>query len=251
MKGKRSDLLLPLLFWLLVWEGASRAVGAMSEMGSTLLLPGPVTVLRTLWRLAGDGAFWQTAFLSLGRMFCGIAVGAVLGTVLAVLTAFSRWADRLLSPAIKVIRAVPVASFILLVLLWVQRGWVPVVIAALMVLPVVWAAVRQGIDGVDRQLLELAKVYRFDRRKTLRLVWLPGVQDAFTTGLATAMGLAWKAGVAAEVLCQPRQAIGTQIFRAKQLLETSRLFAWTLVVIALSLVMEALVKHWLRGRGKG
>ena len=250
MKRKVFRILFPLLFWLLVWGLISWRVDVTAEMGNTLLLPYPGMVWGALVALAGEKDFWLTAMLSLARMFGGIAMGAVAGVFLAVLTAASGMADLLLSPAVKVVRAVPVASFILLVLLWTDRGWVPVVISAFMVVPVVWASVRQGIDGVDRQLLELAHVYRFDRWKILRLVWLPAVKAAFTTGLATAMGLAWKAGVAAEVLCQPKLAIGTQIFRSKQLLETAQLFAWTIVVILLSLVMEKLVKLLLRKGGK-
>lgn len=246
MKGKGFRILLPLAFWLLIWSLLARWVDVTAEMGNALLLPGPGMVLGTLLDLAGEPTFWGTALLSLGRMFGGIAAGALAGVLLAVVTAASRVLDLICSPAVKVVRAVPVASFILLILLWTERDLVPVIISALMVLPVIWAAVRQGIDSVDRQLLELAAVYRFDRWKTLRLVWLPAVRSAFTTGLATAMGLAWKAGVAAEVLCQPKMAIGTQIFRAKQLLETARLFAWTIVVILLSLAMETLIRLLLR-----
>lgn len=246
MKRKISPLLFPLLFWLLIWAAAAEVVDRTAVMGGTLLLPGPLQVLSALLEEAGKGDFWKTAFFSLARMFAGIAAGTLTGVALAVGTAASGWLDALISPAIRVIRAVPVASFILLVLLWLDRGWVPVAIAALMVLPVIWGAVRQGIDGADRQLLELAVCYRFDRWKTFRLVWLPAVRPAFSTGLATAMGLAWKSGVAAEVLCQPKSAIGTQIYRSKLNLETPKLFAWTLVVILLSLAMERLIKVLIR-----
>lgn len=249
MKRKLVSVLFPLIFWLLIWQIAAMLVDANAAMGGELLLPSPLRVLAVLAGLVGKGAFWRSAFLSLGRMFSGILVGALVGVVLAVLTAASRWCDLLLTPAVKVVRAVPVASFILLVLLWVRRGWVPVVISALMVVPVVWGAVRQGIDTADRQLLELCRCYRFDRAKTLRLFWLPSVAPAFASGLATAMGLAWKAGVAAEVLCQPKNAIGTQIYRTKLELATPELFAWTLVVILLSLAMEGLVKRLLRKGG--
>ena len=250
MKRKLVSVLFPLLFWLLVWQALAMLVDVGAAMGGELLLPSPLRVLAVLAELAGEEAFWRSAFLSLGRMFTGILAGALIGAVLAVLTAGSRWFDLLLSPAVKVVRAVPVASFILLVLLWVRRGWVPVVISALMVVPVVWGAVRQGIDAADRQLLELCRCYRFDRFKTLRLFWLPSVAPAFASGLATAMGLAWKAGVAAEVLCQPQNAIGTQIYRTKLELATPELFAWTLVVILLSLAMEGLVKQLLRKGGR-
>lgn len=250
MKRKGFSIMFPLVFWLLVWQLAAMAVDATAEMGGELLLPSPVRVVTVLMESAGEWPFWRTALLSLARMFSGILVGALTGLVLAVLTAASRWCDLIFAPAVKVVRAVPVASFILLVLLWLRRDWVPVAISALMVIPVIWGSVRQGIDSADRQLLELCRAYRFDFAKTLRLFWMPAVAPAFASGLATAMGLAWKSGVAAEVLCQPKQAIGTQIYRTKLELATPELFAWTLVVILLSMAMEWLVSYLLRkGRG--
>ena len=119
------------------------------------------------------------------------------------LTCASRWADVLLSPAVRVIRAVPVVSFILFVLLWTRRGLVPVVVSALMVLPVVWGNVGRGIRETDPKLLEQAGALRFSRLKTVRLVYLPSVRPYFLSAVVTSLGLAWKSGVAAEVLCRP------------------------------------------------
>lgn len=248
-RGKRWwNSCFPLLFWLLVWAAAAALVERGAEMGGELLLPGPLPVGRALSQLLFEGWFWRTALRSLGRMAAGIVLGTLAGVLLAVVTAAWPWCDALFSPAIRVIRAVPVTSFILLVLLWTSRDQVPVLISALMVLPVIWAAMRQGIAGVDTQLLELARCYRLDRWRQWKLVWFPAIRPAFSTGLATATGLAWKAGVAAEVLCQPKQAIGSEIYRAKYTLDTPGLFAWTLVVILLSLLMERGVK-WSLERG--
>ena len=141
-------------------------------------------------------------------------------------------------PAVRVIRATPVASFILLVILWFPTGQVPVVVSALMVLPVVWGNVKRGVAQTNPLLLEAARVYRFGRWKTVRLVYIPSVLPYFASGCHTALGLAWKAGVAAEVLCVPRLAIGTQVYFSKIYLETPALFAWTLVVLALSFLLE-------------
>lgn len=251
MKRKVLSSLFPLVFWLFLWEAAARLVWHTAELGGELLLPSPGQVLAALWELCRAPLFWQTALLSLGRILLGVLLGSLAGTLLAWLTAFHpRWRN-LLSPVIKTVRAAPVASFILLLLLWVQRDAVPTVIAALMVLPVVWSGVEQGIAGADPQLLELARCYRFSRGKTLLLCRLPALLPPFSASLATAMGLAWKAGVAAEVLCQPKFAIGTQIYRTKTLFSTPQLFAWTLVVILLSLLMERGMGRLLKGRWKG
>lgn len=235
-----KKIIIPLAFWLLVWQGAS--VWA----GSDLLLPGPWTVVCTLAGLVLEGEFWQAAGLTLLRIFAGLLAGTALGVLIAALTCASAWCDRILSPAVKVIRATPVASFILLVLLWVATGRVPGVISALMVLPVVWGNVSKGIRGADPALLELARAYRFGRIKTVRLVYVPSAVPYFTAGVETALGLAWKAGVAAEVLCRPRLAVGTQVYFSKLNLETPKLFAWTLVVILLSFLVESVLVKLLR-----
>ena len=128
---------------------------------------------------------------------------------------------------------------------------VPAIVSGLMVLPVLWGNVCKGISQTDGQLLEAARAYRFGRWKTLRLVYVPSVLPYFASGCATGLGLAWKAGVAAEVLCQPRLAIGTQVYRAKITLETPDLFAWTAVVIALSFLLEYALGLLFRRLGKG
>ena len=234
---KRS---LPAVFWLLAWALAARWVGL------DLLLPGPLAVGSRLAALAGTGGFWLSVGATLGRVFLGLAWGALAGAALAFATHFSPWADRLLSPAVRVVRATPVVSFILLVYLWVARSAIPWVIAGLMVLPVVWSALGAGLDSLDKQLLEFARAYRFTRFKTLRLVCLPALRPQFSAGLLTAFGLAWKSGVAAEVLCPPAYAIGSRIQQAKLGLETVDLFAWTLAIVALSLALEKLLRQGLK-----
>lgn len=226
----------PSVFWLSVWALASWAVG------QELLLPGPLTVGGRLLALAGSADFWLSVGATLCRVFMGLLWGTLAGAVLAFSTHFFSWADRLISPAVRVVRATPVVSFILLVYLWVARSAIPWVIAGLMVLPVVWGALSAGLDGMDGKWLELARVYRFSRLKTLRLIYLPALRPHFSAGLLTAFGLAWKSGVAAEVLCPPVQAIGSRIQQAKLGLETPDLFAWTLTIVALSLALEGLFR---------
>lgn len=256
VSGNRSYnliyLLLPPAFWLGAWQVVAWLVELhVNGRGNELLLPYPATVLAALLRLAGTSLFWKTVLASLLRILAGTAVGIFFGAVLAVLTCLFPWCDRLLSGPIRVIRATPVASFILLVLLWTDRSFVASVISALMVLPVVWANLARGIRETDTQLLELARAYRFSAPKTVKLIYLPSLRPYFLSAITTAMGLAWKSGVAAEVLCTPRNAIGTQIYSTKLYLEVPDLFAWSAVVVLLSLLLEKLLRlvlyRWNRG----
>lgn len=252
---KRHKLLravIPLAFWLGVWQLAAFLVDLRTNGHGALLLPYPMLVVERLRLLAVQPAFWQAAAVTLGRIFGGFAVGAAVGAVVAAATSALRAADWVLTPAVKVIRAIPVASFIVLVLLWApSSGWVPAIVSGLMVLPVLWGNVSKGVAQTDPLLLEAARAYRFGRGKTLRLVYLPSVLPYFASGCATGLGLAWKAGVAAEVLCQPKLAIGTQLYRAKITLETPALFAWTAVVIVLSFLLEYVLGFLFRRLGGG
>ena len=250
--NKILRVVIPLAFWLGVWQLGALFMDWRTAGHGALLLPGPLEVAARLWALMGERAFWQAAGMSLGRIFAGFLLGAALGTLAAAATAAWAPAEWVLSPAVKVVRAVPVASFIVLVLLWAPAaGWVPAIVAALMVLPVLWGNVTRGVAETDPALLELARVYRFGRGKTLGLIYIPSVLPYFASGCATALGLAWKAGVAAEVLCLPRLAIGTRLYRAKITLETPDLFAWTVTVVVLSFLLEralgALLRRWGRG----
>ena len=245
------DVLLPPAFWLGAWQLGAFCVERWVEgRGNELLLPYPATVCSALLALGVTATFWQTVFASLIRILLGMVAGTVLGGLLAALTCACTWCDRLLSPAIRVIRATPVASFILLVLLWIGRDFVPAVISTLMVLPVVWGNLSRGIQETDPQLLELAQAYHFSPVKKIRLVYLPSLRPYFLAAVTTSMGLAWKSGIAAEVLCLPRWAVGTQIYNTKLYLETPELFAWTAVVVSLSLLLERLL-HLVLARLEG
>ena len=224
---KIGSVLLTLLFWLGVWLWLARAVG------QELLVPEPGAVFRRLLELAGTAEFWQITFTSIGRV--------LLGIVAAVLTTSSRLLDTLLSPLMTVVKSTPVASFVILALIWIERDILPVFIAALMVLPVVWANVSAGIRETDKQLLELARVYKMPRARVLRRIYVPSVLPHFRAACRTALGFGWKAGIAAEVLTVPRSSIGRMIGESKLYLQTTDLFAWTLAVILLSVLIEKIL----------
>lgn len=237
--GRALRLLAALLFWLVIWFWVAISVDKEA------LLPRPSTAITTLCHAVQNSAFWYSVLLSILRVLLGFLSGAIAGAVLATAISFSQICDTLLSPMIRVIRTVPVASFIILAQLWLHSTILPAFIAALMVLPVVWGNVSEGIIKTDPQLLEMGRCYGFNFWKQLRLIYLPSLRPWFGSACVTGLGLSWKSGIAAEVLCQPKQAIGTQLYYSKIYFEIDQLFAWTIVVIILSVALEWLLKRLL------
>lgn len=230
-----------LVFWVLMWQLAAWA------MGNPLLLPGPVQVAKCLASMLLESSFWQITLTSIGRILLGVSCGVALGVVLAVMSAASPLLHGLLAPAMTAMQATPVASFTILVLIWLDRDYVPVLICAMMAMPVIWNSVTGGIRVTDRQLLEIARVFRLSPMTKLRRIWIPSVLPFFRSACVSALGLGWKAGIAAEVLTVPKASIGRMISESKLYLLTEELFAWTVAVVVLSLLLKKLMLRLLRG----
>lgn len=230
------------LFWVAVWQMLAFWVA------NPLLLPTPLQVLHRLGQLMTQPDFWQITGISLGRVLLGSVLAVTLGVGLAVLTVRVSVVDALVSPVMTAMQATPVASFAILVLIWLERDLVPVLICGMMVLPVVWNNVAAGIRQTDPLLLEVAKMYRLSKGQTLRRIYLPSVRPYFRSACRSALGLGWKAGIAAEVLTVPKHSIGRMIADSKLYLMTEDLFAWTLLVVVLSLLLEKTMLRLLAGR---
>ena len=233
--GRVARPLLVLAFWLGVWQLVAATVG------HDFLLASPVSTGRRLTELVVTGNFWTTVGHSLARIGVGFLAAAVVGVLTAASAAASRVVDAVLSPAMTAVRAAPVVSFILLVLIWTGSGWLAAVTSFLMVLPIVHTAVLGGIRQRDPAMAEMARVFRVPLLRRLVAIDVPAVLPYFATACHVGVGLAWKAGVAAEVIGLPQGSIGERMYQGKLLLSSADVLAWTVVVIAVSFASERLV----------
>jgi len=205
-----------------------------------LLLASPLAALRRLLELLPTAAFWRSVGNSSLRILGGFLLSCGLALALAAAAAGNRRLRELLAPLVAVVKAVPVASFIILALVWLDAGSLSLFISALVVFPPVYLNVLEGLCRTDRKLLELARVYQVSWRRRLWGIYLPQVLPYFRSASSLALGLCWKAGAAAEVIGLPAGTIGERLYTAKVYLQTPDLFAWTAVILVLSAVFERL-----------
>ena len=229
-----------LAFYLALW-----AVLA-ARINQPLLLPTPLSVLQRLTQLIPDPRFAATLGMTLLRTLLAYVLGIAAAVGLGALCAKFRVMELLLSPLLSAVRATPVTSFIVLALVWLSSSNVPVLTGFLMTLPVIYSALMQAIRAIDPNLLEMAHMYGFGRIKTLMHVVIPSVLPAFVQSCLAAIGLCWKAVVAAEVIGVPKLAVGSRLYEAKIYLETDNLLAWTLTIVLLSVLLEELLKRAAR-----
>ncbi len=242
MKNNKKPIFsaVAVIFWLLVWQLLSLAVA------SKVILPGPWEVLKALARLVVEASFWKTVGNSFLHIVLGFVCAVILGVALAVLSYDFRPANILISPLMRLIKAVPVASFIILVLLWINSRQLPMVISALMVLPVIYINVLTGIESTDKKLLEMAEVFRLNRSKRLKYIYIPAVRPHFISAVNVGLGFCWKSGIAAEVIGLTPNAIGTKLYESKLYLMPDELFAWTVVIVLVSVAFEKIVMKLLK-----
>lgn len=224
--------LLSAAFWVVIWQLAA------VTMGQEILLASPVSVLRRLLQLIPNRDFLNAVLFSFSRIICGFLLACIFAALLAALSSRFTLVKELTSPLISAIKSTPVASFIILVLLWVPSKNLSVVISFLMVTPIIYSSVLGGIAAMDRNLSEMAEVFRVPFIRRLRCLYLPQVMPYFRSACAAGLGLCWKAGIAAEVIGLPDGSIGERLYEAKIYLETPDLFAWTIVIILISLLFE-------------
>ena len=219
-------------FWIAVWHLASM------WLGQEILLASPVSVIKKLGELLVTVSFWQAIGFSFVRIVLGFLMALVLGTVLAIAAYRFKALAVLLDPLITMIKSTPVASFIILCLIWIPSRNLSVFISFLMVLPVVYANILQGIRQTDRKLLEMADVFDVGIGKRICYIYISQILPYLLTACTLGLGLCWKAGVAAEVIGVPSGSIGERLYHAKVYLNTPDLFAWTIVIIVISFLFE-------------
>jgi len=218
------------LFWLILWQVLAALVH------NPVLLVGP-------WE------FWQALGGSLLHILGGFLLGGVLGLALAFAACLRPFIRDLLAPVIGAMKAVPVVSFVVLALIWAGNRGLSLYVTAVVVLPILYLNTLEGLLGTDKKLLELAETYQMSFPARLRGIWLPQLRPHLLGAVELAVGMAWKSGVAAEVIGQPLGSLGNTLYRSKIYLETDEVLAISAVTAILSWGLGRLVLLLFRKGG--
>lgn len=231
---------LAVAFWIAVWQGVSLAVG------SEILVASPARTFGALLSLLREGAFYRAVLGSLMRICAGFALALALGIALGALSFAVGGVRALLHPVVSVVKATPVASFVILALIWISSKNLSIFISFLMVFPIMYENMLAGLESADAKLLEMGQVFHLSRMARIRAIYLPAAYPFLLSAARLSLGMCWKSGIAAEVIGQPRQSIGAELNQAKLFFNTPDLFAWTVTIIVVSVVFERLVLCGIR-----
>ena len=235
---KIFSVLLIIVFWILIWYLAAFL------LNSPLLLPTPHETLLALGELVITLEFYKVVFFTVIRVLLGLLFGIAVGIILAVICYHFDILRSIISPAISVLRATPVATFV--VLLWVllkgNSNALSIVIAFVMVMPNVWQNTLDGFKSIPKDLIEVADVYELSFSRRFSVLIMPILSRYIFPAIITSVGLAWKSEIAAEIIAYTKDSIGMYINDAKTFSLTPTLYAWTIVIICFSFILEGIAK---------
>lgn len=221
-----------LAFWLAVWQLAA------DHLGRPIFLVGPRESFCALLRLAATASFWKAAAFSMGRISVGFLIAFMAGLLCGSLSYRFPVVGDFLSPLLSLMKTIPVASFVILALIWAGSRHLTLVVSFFVVFPVIDRNTVAGLQAADHQLLEMAKVFRLNPLAVIWQIERPALAPYLISACELALGMAWKSGVAAEVIGTPDYSIGERLYMAKIYFSTDELFAWTITILILSFLFE-------------
>lgn len=233
MRLSKKSKLISVLLWVLLWQ----LLAVLTD--NSVVLAGPAETMKTLFRLLLEAEFQSSVLCSLGRIGTGFLLAAVSGIALGTAAFWNRGLAAFFYPPVALMKSVPVASFVILAIIWLGGSErLSTFVSFVVVFPMVYLSTQSGLWSADPKLLEMAEVFRLGRKKKLRYLYLPALWPYLLNCFQTAFAMAWKSGIAAELIGQPRHTIGNNLYQAKIFLDTPALFAWTFSIIALSMILE-------------
>lgn len=228
------------LLALAVWQAVAMLID------SELILVTPIEVIKRLFTVWREPGFFASIAFTSSKIILGFLAAFFIGIGLGALAGRFRVAEILLWPWMLTVKSVPIASFVLIILLFVSSADISVFISFLIVLPIIYTNVLSAIKSTDSKLLEAAKLFGTPAKYRLLYISLPQIKPYLISASSVGCGLAFKAGVAAELIGIPTGSIGEALYNAKIYLNSADLFAWTVIIILMSVLFEKLFIFLLR-----
>ncbi len=246
LKNKLLKKLLIAVFWIALWQ----IVFGIANNSLLLKIPTPIITAEAFIRLCSQSEFRVAALYTLLRVLLGFFLSVFVGVVMGYISFKIKAVKDFFSPVLRLIRAVPVAAFIILVFLWVDTAFIPQLIAFLTVLPIIWESTEKALFAVDKNLTEMAKVMGMKTMDTLKYIVYPEIKPHLTASFITGLGFAFKSGVAAEVICKSAKSLGELLWVGKTSVSYDEVFAVTAMIIILSIFLEWIMKKLLKEGAK-
>lgn len=213
-----------------------------------IILPSPLETWAALLTLTRNGTLFDALGLTLYRAATGVLIGLAVGVVWGAVNGLSAWASAVSRPVVSALMAVPPVVLVSLGLIWLGPGaGVTRLVIVLVALPLIVVTVEEAVRDLDRNLFEMAAAFRLPRFAVLRHVVAPGVASPVLAATTVTFGQSLRVAIMAELL-SAASGVGALVARAQSNLDTAKIFAWTIAVVIVVILLETLVLNPVNAR---
>ena len=219
---------------VVVWALLSWRYGAY-------VLPSPRSVLIGLVEILRTGEIWKHTAASLYRIAVGFGAAVVVSVLLALAAFVSKLARGVVHDVLAVLNSTSVFVWIVISIIWFGlSNWAPIFTTFMITLPVVASNIVEGVENVDRRLLEMGEVYRLSGGQKFTAIVIPSTLPYLVAGMKVGFGLALKVSVVAEIF-GVTSGIGYIMNYSREILATPMVIAWAVVMIVIMMLTDTLV----------
>lgn len=211
-------------------------------ISSEIILPSPENTALSMFNLIRTREFFIIILSSLQRGLLGFVISFILGALFGFLSGLNKIFKKIFEPFLSIIRTTPVITIILIALIWFKANNVPVFASFLMAFPIICTNIIEGIENVDKKILEMANIFKIKKSRVIGEIYIPSLIPFLTAAVSSSFGIGWKVVIAAEVLSQPKYAIGTSLQTSKIYLNINDVFAWTIYAILIGYIIERIIR---------
>ncbi|MEN8906283.1 MAG: ABC transporter permease subunit [Clostridiales bacterium] len=228
-----------ILVWIIIWWIISLTV-------DSFFMPSPFETFKILTKLLVESTTYIIVGMTIIRIVIGLFSALLLGIILGIFSASNKIIFRFLQPIMVAVKSTPVASFIIIAMVYMNIIYVPIFCGFLLCLPIIYYNVIEGMEVIDKEMISMALLYKVPKKRLIMKIYIPSIMPYINAALLTAVGICWKGTIAAEVIGVVKNSIGYKIYNAKVYLETGELFSWTIIIITCSMIIESIIKGIIR-----
>lgn len=221
---------------LIIWYIASILIDV------DLILPTPYVAFSNIGHYLISKEFWVSFGWTYLRCIEGFVLSFCIAMVLAIVAYSSQTLEKLLNPFMGIVRAIPTMAILLILIIILRPSQTPIIVAGIVICPILYQSFLASLKGIDEKLIEMVEVYKVPKSKQILKFYIPSVLPSVFSHCVSGFSLTIKLIIAAEALAQTAKSIGKMMQFAKVNIEIEKLFALTIIAIAISLISEAMIR---------
>ena len=229
MKKRRF---ITILILIILWQSMALLVDR------EILIPLPSHVFTQMFNDLSDPSFYYTVFTTLFRVIKGLALAVSIALIMGVTGGLYPKVADYFSVINDIIKSIPNISYIIIILIWLGSESSVIIVSFFILFPTFYANVLLAMNSLSKDLQDVMKVYPESSYHKLIKVYLPQIYPYLLSALRVGFGLGFKVSVMAEILTQVQIGVGKQLSFDRNMLDMTGIFAWTIWIIIISLLVE-------------